>query len=58
MMYGAGSTPGSFPNRPATPVTTRTTEIQAAMRRSKPCANKSNVSGPGAMKKVQIQIGQ
>ena len=28
------------------------------MRQSKPFANRSNVSGPGAMKNVQIQIGQ
>ena len=30
----------------------------AAIRQSNPCANKSKVRGPGAMKNVQIQIGQ
>jgi hypothetical protein len=40
------------------PVPTSTSVNQAAIRRSKPLAKKSNVSGPGAMKNTKIQIGQ
>ena len=40
------------------PVPTSTTVSQSAIRLSKPCAKRSKVSGPGAMKNTQIQIGQ
>ena len=55
---GRGLDTRQLPEQPAIPVTTSTTASHTAMRQSKPCANKSKVSGPGAMKKVQIQIGQ
>src|SRR5687767_2709269 len=58
MIYGRGSTPGSFPRSPAMPVPTSTTPSHVAMRRSNPRSNRSNVNGPGAMKNTQIQIGQ
>ena len=37
---------------------TSTAPSQSAIRASKPRSNRSNVSGPGAMKKTKIQIGQ
>jgi hypothetical protein len=40
------------------PVATSTTVSQSAMRASNPLSNRSNVSGPGAMKNTQIQMGQ
>jgi len=40
------------------PVPTITIASHNSVRRSGPWANKSNVTGPGAMKKTQIQIGQ
>ena len=58
MMYGRGSTPGSFPKKPATPVPISTIASHASMRGVGPCANRPKVIGPGAMKKTKIQIGQ
>jgi len=58
MMYGAGSQPGNLPNSPAMPVATTTIDSHVSNRASNPRSNKSNVSGPGAMKKTKIQIGQ
>ena len=40
------------------PVATSTTASQSAIRVSNPCAKRSKVSGPGAMKNTKIQIGQ
>ncbi len=40
------------------PVPTSTTVSHSAIRVSKPFAKRSKVSGPGAMKNTQIQIGQ
>src|ERR1035438_9608742 len=46
------------PRRPAMPVPTRTASNQAVLTRPNPWANRLNVSGPGARKKTQIQMGQ
>ena len=40
------------------PVPTITAASQSAMRQSKPRSKRSNVNGPGAMKKTKIQMGQ
>ncbi len=43
---------------PAMPVPAITTTSHAMLRALGPCSKRSNVSGPGARKKTQIQIGQ
>ena len=40
------------------PVAMSTADSQSAIRASNPLAKRSKVSGPGAMKNTQIQIGQ
>jgi len=40
------------------PVPMSTTPSHTAIRESKPRSKRSRVSGPGAMKKTKIQIGQ
>ena len=40
------------------PVPISTTLSHVSNRASKPLSNRSNVSGPGAMKNTNIQIGQ
>jgi hypothetical protein len=43
---------------PATAVPISTTLSHVSILTSKPCSNRSKVSGPGAMKNTKIQIGQ
>jgi hypothetical protein len=56
MMWSAARRPAAV--REAGVAGLRARRGSRAMRESKPRSNKSNVSGPGAMKNTKIQMGQ